>query len=216
MNAGEEYNKTSYVDLYPERENLHDQVQKHKELMQKSVEENAEKSIVLQPGFEKLEEVPVFQLKHKRRKEGLKERDKTKGFSWFNMPAPEMTDEKKNDLLVIQMRQALDPKQFYKRSAVKGNPKYFQVGTFVESPVEFYSSRIPKKQRKQTLVEELLADAEFRQYQKKKFSEIQRNQPAKFVKRKREKKLKPADFREGNAQKKAAKGKRNKSKKRVK
>ncbi len=38
----------------------------------------------------------------------------------------------------------------------------FQVGTVVDSPVDFYSSRIPKKQRKRTMVEELLADAEFR------------------------------------------------------
>lgn len=38
----------------------------------------------------------------------------------------------------------------------------FQVGTVVDNPVDFYSSRIPKKQRKRTIVEELLADAEFR------------------------------------------------------
>ena len=40
----------------------------------------------------------------------------------------------------------------------------FQVGTVVDSPVDFYHSRIPKKDRKRTMVEELLADAEFRQY----------------------------------------------------
>lgn len=40
----------------------------------------------------------------------------------------------------------------------------FQVGTVVDSPVDFYNSRMPKKQRKRTIVEELLADAEFRRY----------------------------------------------------
>ena len=32
----------------------------------------------------------------------------------------------------------------------------------IESPADFYSGRIPKKQRKATIVDELLADAEFK------------------------------------------------------
>ena len=39
---------------------------------------------------------------------------------------------------------------------------YLQVGTVVAGSADFYSSRIPKGQRKQTLVDELLADTEFR------------------------------------------------------
>lgn len=39
----------------------------------------------------------------------------------------------------------------------------WQVGTVVDNPVDFYHSRVPKKARKRTMVEELLADAEFRQ-----------------------------------------------------
>ena len=38
------------------------------------------------------------------------------------------------------------------------------MGTVVESAADFYHSRIPKKQRKSTLVDELLADAEFRKW----------------------------------------------------
>lgn len=34
----------------------------------------------------------------------------------------------------------------------------------MDSPVDFYHARIPKKERKKTIVEELLADAEFRRY----------------------------------------------------
>lgn len=37
-----------------------------------------------------------------------------------------------------------------------------QVGTVVEGPGEFYSARIPRKQRKRTIVEELLADEKFK------------------------------------------------------
>lgn len=33
----------------------------------------------------------------------------------------------------------------------------------VDNAADFYHSRIPKKERKRTIVEELLADAEFRQ-----------------------------------------------------
>ena len=36
-----------------------------------------------------------------------------------------------------------------------------QVGTVVDSPADFYHSRVPKKDRKKTLVDELMADANF-------------------------------------------------------
>ncbi len=39
-----------------------------------------------------------------------------------------------------------------------------QIGKVVDNAADFYHSRIPKKQRKKTLVDELLADAEFRRY----------------------------------------------------
>ena len=37
------------------------------------------------------------------------------------------------------------------------------MGTVVECSADFYHSRIPKKQRKQTLVDELISDSDFRQ-----------------------------------------------------
>lgn len=40
----------------------------------------------------------------------------------------------------------------------------FQVGTIVDSPADFYHARIPKKERKKTIVDELLTDSEFRRY----------------------------------------------------
>lgn len=47
------------------------------------------------------------------------------------------------------------------------------MGTIVESPTEYFSARIKKKDRKQTIVEELLADQKSRDYFKKKYSELQ-------------------------------------------
>ncbi|KAL3186071.1 hypothetical protein MRX96_028200 [Rhipicephalus microplus] len=46
-----------------------------------------------------------------------------------------------------------------------------KVGTVMDSPADFNHARVPKKDRKQTMVEELLADAEFRRFNKKKYSE---------------------------------------------
>lgn len=56
-----------------------------------------------------------------------KERERTKGSNWFNMPATEVTDEVKSDLEILQMRSVLDPKHFYKKNDLTVLPKYFQV-----------------------------------------------------------------------------------------
>ena len=47
------------------------------------------------------------------------------------------------------------------------------MGTIIESPTEFFSARIKKKDRKETIVQELLADQKSREYFKKKYNEIQ-------------------------------------------
>ena len=48
------------------------------------------------------------------------------------MPAPEITEEKKNDLLAIQMRGGLYADKFFKKgSDTKGLPKYFQVSFYL-------------------------------------------------------------------------------------
>ncbi len=63
------------------------------------------------------------------------ERAKTAGPDWFGMKAPEMTEENRRDLELLQMRSALDPKRFYKKNDHEGLPKYFQVrSTFLVVP----------------------------------------------------------------------------------
>lgn len=42
----------------------------------------------------------------------------------------------------------------------------------MDSPLDYYNNRLTKKQRKNTLVDELLADAEFNKYNKRKYKEI--------------------------------------------
>lgn len=88
------------------------------------------------------------------------------------MSAPEMTEEVKRDLEVLQMRSVLDPKHFYKKNDMKELPKYFQIGKVMDSPLDYYNNRMTKKERKRTIVDELMADAEFHRYNKKKYGEI--------------------------------------------
>lgn len=42
----------------------------------------------------------------------------------------------------------------------------------MDSPLDYYNNRLTKKERKRTLVDELLADAEFNKYNKRKYREI--------------------------------------------
>merc|ERR1711874_284400 len=93
--------------------------------------------------------------KKKLKKLKREARAKTKGDGWFNMPALEMTEERKRDLEIVQIRGALDPKRFYKKNDWKTLPKYYQIGTVVDSPTNFYTDRVPTKDRKSTLVDEL-------------------------------------------------------------
>lgn len=191
----------TYLNIYPHL-NPDEQGNKLREMSLLKLEEMKDKNKRAQPGFEKqLTLPPYFESRGKRRREGLKERDKTKGARWFNMPATELTEEIKNDLAVLQMRGTLDPKHFYKRGNEKICPKYFQVGTVIESPAEFYSARIPKKQRKKTLVDELLSDVEYRKYQKKKYAELMKNQVQKRFHASQKKKMKQK-WSGGEAQKK--------------
>merc|ERR1711915_689475 len=127
--------------------------------------------------------------KRKMKKLKKEEREKTKGSDWFNMPALEMTEERKKDLELLQMRGVLDPKRFYKKNALDTLPKYFQIGTIVDNAADFYTDRVPKKERKKTMVDELLADAEFKKRQKRKYVEIiedrAKKQGKKFYKKKK-------------------------------
>jgi hypothetical protein len=80
----------------------------------------------------------------------------TVGKGWFDFE-PLVIDEKiKRDIKMIQMRNYLDPKRFYKNPDKMG--KVLHVGTVIEGPSEYFSSRMSRKERKQTIVEEILGE----------------------------------------------------------
>lgn len=99
------------------------------------------------------------------------EASKTKGKNWFNMPATEVTDELRQDLEIIQMRSVLNPTHFYKKNDLKTLPKFFQVGTVLPSPLDKYNDRGQRVSKKKSLVDELLEDAEFQRFNKRKYQE---------------------------------------------
>ncbi|XP_078493822.1 deoxynucleotidyltransferase terminal-interacting protein 2 [Ciona intestinalis] len=136
------------------------------------IEDTMAKS-VLTPGFESLTRIPCAASRRSQVKQRRLERKKTSGKKWFNMKCPEITEEIRNDLKVLEMRSVLDPKRFYKHNDRRGTPKFFQMGKIMDNSSDFYSSRVTKKERKSTLVGELLADAKFKKYQKRKYNEIQ-------------------------------------------
>ena len=72
------------------------------------------------------------------------------------------------------MRNVLDPRRHYKKENGKTEvPEFSQIGTFIEGPTEFYSSRIPNRERKKNFVDEVLATEESTGRFKSKYNDIQ-------------------------------------------
>lgn len=96
---------------------------------------------------------------------------KNLGKGWFDMQPMKLDDNVRRDIKMIQMRNYLDPKRFYKNPDKLG--AVLHVGTVIEGPSEYKSSRLTKKERKQSIVDEILADKSIKDYSKRKFNEIQ-------------------------------------------
>lgn len=57
------------------------------------------------------------------------------------------------------MRSTLDPKRFYKKESSKAAaPRFSQIGTVIEGPTDFFSGRLTKRERRQTLAQTILAN----------------------------------------------------------
>lgn len=86
---------------------------------------------------------------------------------WHELPEQTLTPQLKRELRLLKLRGAADPKRFYKRNDTTQLPTRFEVGTVVEGAADFFSARLAKRERKQTLAEELMADRRLRAYRKK-------------------------------------------------
>lgn len=62
------------------------------------------------------------------------------------------------DVKLLGMRSVLDPKRHYRKENFNPQgPKYSQIGTIIEGPTEYFSARLRNKERKQTIVDEVMA-----------------------------------------------------------
>ena len=75
---------------------------------------------------------PMFSAKLDLKQRQL-DREKNTGKAWGSMEKVELTEELKNDLKTIKFRNQIFPKRFYKNNDSENLPKYFQIGTVVES-----------------------------------------------------------------------------------
>ncbi len=96
----------------------------------------------------------------------------TAGKGWFDMAAPEMTDELKQDLQVLRSRRHLDPRRFYKGKEETKLGKFFAVGTVVEGAMDGPQARLTKAQRRSGMLAEVQADGRLRGYAKRLYGEV--------------------------------------------
>jgi hypothetical protein len=102
---------------------------------------------------------------------GKTKKERTLGKGWFDMKPTGMDSGLKADIKMVEMRNYLDPKRFYK------NPdkirKVLHTGTVVEGAAEYKTARMTKKERKTSLVGEIIADKQIKDYTKRKYVELQ-------------------------------------------
>lgn len=117
--------------------------------------------------FQHFQNVYLFELTF------TKEKKATAGKEWYHLPRTELTPELRRDLQLLKMRGVLDPKRHYKKTDSKDDvPAYSQVGTIIEGPTDYFNGRLTKKERKQTFMEEILAQEQESGRFKKKYDEI--------------------------------------------
>lgn len=97
--------------------------------------------------------------------------------NWHEIPEIRMTPEIERDLRIVENRKHLDPKRFYKSSGTgrkKGQlPTRVHMGTVVVGAHDFYSGRLTKKERRKSILEEVMSDERIMKFTKNKSRTLQ-------------------------------------------
>ena len=109
-------------------------------------------------------------LEKKRKRE---ENKRTTGPKWFNMKAPELTKELKQELKAVQLGNLSQPFQFHKKNDRKGYAKFFQIGTIQDNILDGKANRLKKSEIKNTIAQQLLDFDLEQNYTLRKFNEYQ-------------------------------------------
>ncbi|CAK7203562.1 dTDP-fucopyranose mutase [Sporothrix eucalyptigena] len=96
------------------------------------------------------------------------------GPDWFGLQKTDLTPEAKREFQILRMRGILDPKQHFRKDNRKNMiPKFSVFGTIVEGTAKGERDRLTRKQRKNTMVEEVLASQEYNPQFKRRYNKIQ-------------------------------------------
>ncbi|KAH9906442.1 Fcf2-domain-containing protein [Xylariomycetidae sp. FL2044] len=96
------------------------------------------------------------------------------GPGWFGLGKTPNDPEVKRQFQLLRMRDVLDPKRHYKKFDTKAAmPEYSAVGTIMPGPTDFFNDQMTKKERKRTLLDEVLEGEQSSKRFKRKYSEIQ-------------------------------------------
>ena len=109
-------------------------------------------------------------LEKKRRRE---ENRNSTGPKWFNMKAPELTTELKQELKAVQLGKLSEPFQFHKKNDRKGYAKFFQIGTIQDNILDGKANRLKKHEIKNRIAEQLLDYDLEQNFTLRKFNEYQ-------------------------------------------
>ena len=109
-------------------------------------------------------------LEKKRRRE---ENKKTTGPKWFNMAAPELTTELKQELKAVQLGTLTDPFQLHRKNDRKGYAKFFQIGTIQDNILDGKANRLKKSEVRNRIAEQLLDYDLEKNFSLRKFNEYQ-------------------------------------------
>lgn len=118
--------------------------------------------------------IQPLNINHINKKKRIEEMKNSTGPMWFNMTAPEMTPELKEDLKAMQVKQYTDPTQFFKKNDKKKLAKFFQIGTIQDNILEGKKNRLKKSEVRNRIAEEILDRDISKSYTLKKFDEIQK------------------------------------------
>ncbi|OAA55603.1 nucleolus protein required for cell [Niveomyces insectorum RCEF 264] len=120
-----------------------------------------------------INEVTLYVPQQDKSKDKKKNPDNA-GADWFNLPKTHLTPEAKRDFQILRMRGVLDAKHHFRKDTRKDLiPKFSVFGTVVEGAMEGPRARLTRKERKQTIMEEVLASREAAASFKKRYDKIQ-------------------------------------------
>ncbi|KAK8797402.1 hypothetical protein WA158_004610 [Blastocystis sp. Blastoise] len=167
--------------------------------------QQSKSTIIDQPYFTKEKDTKIVTLKPTTEEEDMdeetyqdiiqklqstkKELKPKKAPKYGEIITPELTPELKNDLKIMTMRGFIDPKSFFKgEKRLKKLPKKFEMGTVIAGRMDNKTERMTKKERKSTILQELMSDTQV-QERAHKVATQNANKPGKKVFHKKGKKF---------------------------